>query len=173
MAGQTQYIDGANRVTPAVPAAAMKTYSLLAPIETHRRPASCEDADCQHWREGWATGLDETDPDQQGNATYIRGMAGRRFTEHKGSRVPSIDGAGQTTLVIDDAGPLTVFLFEPGQKCFRTHSISLEREPLYVVRGGDHRGNPTGERRVHANGEDWVDDLATNLDANRQLRENG
>jgi hypothetical protein len=28
-----------------------------------------------------------------------------------------------------------------------------------VVRGGDWRGNPTGYRRQHVNGEDWRDDF--------------
>jgi hypothetical protein len=173
MAGQTEYIDGVNRIVPSVPAAVMKTYSLVAPSETHRRPASCQDVDCQQWREGWVTALDESDPDQRDGANYIRLMVTRRFTEHRATRVPSIDGAGESTVVIDDTGPLTAFQFEAGQKCFGAHSMSLEREPLYVVRGGDFRGNPTGEWREHANGEDWVDDLATNLDANRTLRDNG
>lgn len=170
MAGSTQYIDGANRIIPAAPAAVMKTYSLIAPEDTHRRPASCEDVDCQHWREGWASVFDETDPDQQSSAEYVRRMSDRKFVEARGARVPHLDGG--TSLVVGE-GPLTVFQFDAGQKCFRTHTMSLEREPLYVVRGGDHRGNPTGEYRQHANGEDWVDDLATNLDANRALRENG
>jgi hypothetical protein len=35
----------------------------------------------------------------------------------------------------------------------------VEREPIYVVRNGDWRGNATGMRRVHADGRDWVDDF--------------
>jgi hypothetical protein len=28
------------------------------------------------------------------------------------------------------------------------------------VRDGDFRGNPTGRRRMHASGADWVEDFA-------------
>ena len=60
----------------------------------------------------------------------------------------------------------TVFVFDAGQPCFQAgqHRAPLEREPLYVVRGGDSRGNPTRFRRVHASADSWVDDFATNQD---------
>jgi hypothetical protein len=42
----------------------------------------------------------------------------------------------------------------------------LDRAPLYVVRDGDHRGNPRGTRdRLHQNPGNWVDDFATHQQA--------
>ncbi|ACU71749.1 hypothetical protein Caci_2840 [Catenulispora acidiphila DSM 44928] len=36
----------------------------------------------------------------------------------------------------------------------------MEREPLYLVRGGDWRGNPTGQLPLkHSGPESWVDDF--------------
>lgn len=174
MGGQTQYIDGANRVVPRVAAAVMTTYSLKAPLATHYRRASCVEVECPDYVNGWASGFNEAEPDEMAAAEYVRTKSGRRFTTHRGHRVDSLDGAGQKLLVIDDVGPLTIFAFEPGQVCFRaaSHHLSLEREPFYVVRGGLPYA-PHGSARQHADAEDWIDDLATNLDANRQLRENG
>ena len=60
---------------------------------------------------------------------------------------------------------LTVFTFEPGQDCFAQHRVPLERDPLFLVRGGDWRGNPTGLQPYrHHRGEDWVDDFADHQD---------
>ena len=56
---------------------------------------------------------------------------------------------------------LTEFTFEAGQTCFVEHRVPLEREPLYVVRDGDWRGNPRGTApRIHTRPDDWVDDFA-------------
>ncbi len=105
-----------------VPAAAVKTYQLLAPLHLH----------------GWATTVAAGSDDE----ALIR-RAGRHFT------VEPVEGG------------FLRFLFPPGQACFKAtmHRLPLEREPLYVVRGGDWRGNPTGYRRQHANGQDWVEDF--------------
>jgi hypothetical protein len=58
---------------------------------------------------------------------------------------------------------MVVFTFPAGQQCFTEHRVPLEREPLYVVRGGDHRGNPREERRVHPRGSLWVEDMQERL----------
>ena len=82
-------------------------------------------------------------------AYYIRHGSGRKFTEQ---RLPT---------------GVTAFSFEAGQRCFRAadHKLRLEEKPeIFIARGGDWRGNPTGERRVHANGADWQEDFAINQD---------
>ena len=57
-----------------------------------------------------------------------------------------------------------VYTFAPGTPCFRASQHRSTVRPdvpqLFVVRGGDWRGNPTGERRVHQRPEDWVEDFA-------------
>jgi hypothetical protein len=132
-----------SRVEPALDADAMKTYGLVAPLATHWRPATCEEVDCPTMAAGWRTAVDEAEELGQRQAHYIRHQAGRRYVEHR-------------------EGALTVFIFEAGQPCFAAHQAPLEREPIYLVRGGDWRGNPRGTpARVHTRPADWVDDFAT------------
>jgi hypothetical protein len=35
---------------------------------------------------------------------------------------------------------------------------------MYLVRGGDLRGNPTGASRIHTRAEDWLEDLHEHTD---------
>lgn len=131
-----------NRIQPALPAAAMKTYALVAPLASHWRPARCEEVDCANQAAGWRTVIDEATELGQAQAYYVRAQSGRRFVETR------------------EAG-LTVFTFEPGQRCFAAHQAPLEREPTYLVKGGDWRGNPRGTPlRQHARPQDWVEDFA-------------
>lgn len=145
-----------NRITPALPAAAYKTYTLSAPLSTHWRPGTCEEADCQAYRNGWITRVDETTELGQKQAYHIRKMAGRRFREQR-----------------EPAG-LTAFVFEAGQACFTQHQVPLERDVRYLVQGGDWRGNPqqTGTR-VHKRGEDWLNDFAEHQDKLKTTLERG
>lgn len=132
------------RIEPKLPPEAMKTYAIVAPKDTHWRDATCAEVECGAWRAGWVTTVDTATPLGAKQANYIRLHSGRHFTpeEAHGSSVVK-------------------FWFPPGQTCFQPHRIRLEREEIYLVRGGDHRGNPRGEAgRRHARAVDWVDDFA-------------
>jgi hypothetical protein len=135
-----------NRITPVGPVHAYKTYEIVSPISTHYRDGTCDEAGCLAQQHGWKTTVDEATELGQRQAHYIRTQAGRRFLEER------------------TAAGLTDFTFEPGQRCFATHKVPLERPELYVVRGGDWRGNPTGEVRRHSGADSWVDDFATHQD---------
>lgn len=130
------------RIDPQLPVEAVKTYSVSAPIATHYRPASCAEVECPNMQHGWRTKIDPSTDLGAAQIRYIEQESGRRYTVE-----PDPDG-------------LLVYTFAAGQKCFAQHQISLEREPLYVVRGGDWRGNPRGEQTRHTNADDWVDDFA-------------
>ncbi len=94
---------------------------------------------------GWTTLIDERTELGMGQAYYIRKQSGRRFREMR-----QADGR-------------TEFLFEPGQRCFKSHEhrIRIERPEIYVVRDGDARGNPRGTAaRRHASAADWQEDFA-------------
>lgn len=143
------------RIPPALDVGAYKTYSITSP---HDRTvvSSCEQVGCAAWQRGWQSTIDEsTDcagatgfvcawlkagatPCGTCQARYIRYGSRRTFREQR-------TGTG-----------LTVFMFEPGQRCFENHQT---RPELYVVRDGDWRGNPTGRKRVHANAADWTEDF--------------
>lgn len=131
------------RITPAVGAHAYKTYEIRAPLSTHWRPASCAEAGCEQHERGWRSVIDESTELGQRQAHYIRRESGRRFTEEQ-------QGPG-----------VTAFVFEAGQTCFAAskHRVRVGRPELYVVRGGDWRGNPAGLPTVTRSVDDWVDDF--------------
>jgi hypothetical protein len=137
------------RIIPKIGADAYKTYEIAAPLPSHFRPGTCAEVDCEHYLRGWQTAIDESSNLGQAQAYHIRQRAGRAYTEARGEH------------------GLTVFTFPPGQPCFRAgeHRVSLERDPLFLVRGGDWRGNPRGvPTRQHASAEDWRDDFGEHQD---------
>jgi hypothetical protein len=124
------------RIAPAGPASAYKTYKVGAPA-SHYRPATCAEVDCDDYLNGWTMIV------ELGDAKVLHAVrtSGRPFAET----------IGPTAVTFD---------FAPGYAC-RTpsdHRI-LERPEIYVVRGGDWRGNPSGFRRVHTRPDYWVEDF--------------
>lgn len=134
------------RLEPKMPVQAYKTYQIAAPVATHYRRGRCEEVDCSHQAGGWASPIDESTALGQQQAWYIRNQAGRRFVEDR-NQMPGV----------------TLFVFEPGQQCFAEHQVPLDRPALYIVRGGDWRGNPTGDL-VRRRPDEWVDDFAAHQD---------
>jgi hypothetical protein len=143
--GRSAFRRTLNRIAPALPVGAMKTYEIRSPRATHWRKATCAEVACPPYLNGWRTILDETTELGQRLAHTVRKVAGRAYTEHHA------------------APNLTIFTFEAGQRCFAadSHQLPTGRPELYVVRGGDWRGNPRGDVRKHARAADWVDDFAT------------
>jgi hypothetical protein len=135
-----------SRPDPVLSPASYKTYAIIQPEETHFRSATCEEVQCGAYERGWKTRVDETTELGQMQAAFIRVRARRRFHEEH-----NVEG-------------MTDFVFPPGQECFAEHKISLERPPLFLVRGGDWRANPRGERRLHTRADLWVEDFAEHQD---------
>lgn len=128
-----------NRLEPALPPHARKSYTILSPPDTEV-VAACQEVGCVDYRRGWRTVVDETTELGAKQAHYIRRESKRTFVEGK-----------------TDAG-LTVFTFASHQRCFREHRT---RPTQYLVREGDHRGNPRGAAPIkHQSPEDWVEDFA-------------
>jgi hypothetical protein len=144
-----------NRVQPAMPVHAYKTYGIVAPISTHWRPATCAEVDCPAYMHGWQTHVDENSALGQKQAHYIRREAKRSFKESKRQ-----DG-------------LTTFSFPPGQVCFRQHKTRVEREELFVMRTGDHRGSPDGFRRTYDRPDQWADDFSAHQDEIARQQQRG
>lgn len=132
-----------------LPPGVFKTYSLRRPPGGEFwRKATCEEIDCAAWRDGWVTRVPVGSPQAQ----YIDAKQhGRRYRE---------------TTALDRT--VREFVFAPGQMCFGAagHRVMIEREPLYIVRNGDHRQQLPGGRQ-HFRGEDWRDDMAEHLDGIR------
>lgn len=129
------------RPTPLMDAAAYKTYALVSPLSSHFRPATCAEVACREYLNGWRVHIEALAPDLREAAA----KSGRRYT-------------------IDAVAPgHTYLVFAAGQPCFRAsqHRKRIDREPLYVVRDGDHRGNPRGTKaRLHQRPADWQEDFA-------------
>lgn len=130
------------RPEPKMGPDAYKTYSVVSPLSTHFRPATCAEIGCPHYLSGWRVRVEGLTPQD----IHAAKTSGRKWVEQ---RVAD----GETWLV-----------FEAGQPCFRAseHRTRMDRPPLYVVRDGDHRGNPRGTKtRVHHSPDNWLEDFAT------------
>lgn len=119
---------------------AFKTYQVFQPEKTHTRAATCAEVECPRAANGWRTVLDTSTVQGREQAGWIRMKSGRAFT-------------------YVEAGPVVTFTFAAGQRCFGKHRVSLQREPILRVAGGDWRGNPRGEPVRVLKPRDWVDDF--------------
>lgn len=143
------------RIPTAAPVQAYRTWSLVRPAgREFFRDATCEEVACLRQRNGWRTVLDLTTRQGLKTAEWITRSSGRRFTK-------------------EQAGQVVTFTFERGQCCFEKHQLARERDPIFIVRDGDHRGNPTGRRRVHTRGADWRNDMQENLSRVAEDRQRG
>lgn len=136
------------RIDPLMPPQAYKTYVMRRPLATHWSAASCEDVDCPQFLNGWKTIVDEATPLGAKQAAYIRSDKTR---EHKEVRTP--DG-------------LTEFYFPAGNACFKRseHKALNGRPSVYLVKGGDHRGNPLGTKTHVLTADQWRDDFGEHQD---------
>lgn len=136
-----------NRVEPLLGAHQMKTHAMLAPLATHWRKGTCEEAECQPYLQGWGTpasAFNEEDVQRLKRMGYRWGV------------VQITDGQDH-------------FWFEAGQQCFRSHAephmVQNGRPGLFIVRDGDHRGNPRKtEPVIFSSPDSWADSLNTNLE---------
>ncbi|MCX4778172.1 hypothetical protein [Streptomyces sp. NBC_01264] len=140
-----------NRIPPLHAVQAYQTYSIVQISDVLVR-AACRQVGCTAWLSGWESTVDEGTPLGRQQAAYIRTQSGRTFRE------------------LRNAGGLTVFRFDSGQRCFAEHKTNPE---AYAVRDGDWRGNPTGRVRQHQRPADWVEDMSETLATVAQDRKRG
>lgn len=145
-----------NRIQPLGPSEAYVTYSISMRPDTDRK-FTCQEVGCDYWRNGWDSPIDERTEEGRTWAFMIRhpeafGESRRDFKELRRE-----DG-------------VTVFRFDPYQRCFRDHDTIPD---LFIVRDGDWRDNPMRRGRVHVNGYDWAEDFALHEDALSDLRQKG
>lgn len=133
------------RIPPGLPAALRKTYRWVRPLATHFRAASCEESGCRAFVEGWRMVIDDRCDPGMGQAYFIRRESGRLFKEER------------------QADGLVEFSFPAGQPCFQAskHRLPIEDRPgLFLLDGGDWRGNPLGVKRINfSTPEAWRDDF--------------
>lgn len=145
-----------NRINSRMPANAMQTFQVTAPISTHTRVATCEEVECAQYARGWKMRIDLNTELGQKQAWYIKNHAGRSY-----KKVGAQDG-------------LVDLEFAPNQPCFAEHRVRIDRPEIYRVKGGDYRGNPLRTpTRVHKKPEFWVEEFAINQDRLKTQMERG
>lgn len=143
-------------ITPKMGAESYKTYSILAPLSTHFRQATCEEVGCNKLELGFKVVVDEKTDLGKRQAAYIRQDRTRNAQE---SQLPT---------------GLTEFLYLAGNKCFAEHRTRLERPEVYIVRDGDRRGNPRQtEARRHASAANWQEDFSEHQSKLNEAQERG
>ena len=144
------------RIEPRLPARAMQTFQVVAPKETHTRPASCEEVECAQYERGWRMKIDLQTELGQKQAYYIKHQSGRKYK------------------VIGQQDGLVTLEFAANQPCFGEHRVSLQRPEIYRVKGGDFRGNPLRTPvRTHKKAEYWVEEFSEHQDRLNTQMERG
>lgn len=145
-----------NRLPPALPSKAMKTFQVVAPVSTHTRIATCEEVECAQYARGWRMKIDLETRLGQDQAHYIKYTSGRSYK------------------VVGRADGLVELEFKAGQPCFQEHRVRTDRPEVYRVKGGDYRGNPLRTpTRVHTKPELWLEEFQENQDRLKTQIERG
>lgn len=139
-----------NRLTSQAGPEYFKTYTWTAPLSTHWRRGTCEEVDCADFRLGFVMTVDFSNELGRRQLYYL--------TKEDKDRHH----------ILQRTGPYEVkLIYPPGNQCMKraSHRVPLEREPYYLVCGGDWRGNPRQVRTVkHVRAEDWIDDFGIHQD---------
>ena len=142
-----------NRIPPQGRVQDYKTYQIVSPVSTHRRPATCAEVECPNYLKGWKLRIEGLPPEM----VHAARTTGRKFTE------------------LDVTENEHWLVFEAGQPCFRAaeHTTLLDKQEIYIARDGDFRGNPTGNVRKHTRPEFWLEDMQENLGRLHALHDRG
>lgn len=144
-----------NRIKPNLEPQEYRTFSARAPLATHWRKATCAEAECASYLNGWVTRIDLGTQLGQRQYHFITHDKERSYNEQQ----------------IDER--FVEFTFPPGNRCFgKQHTISLERPNLYVVQDGDWRRYVSPEKR-HTRAEFWIEEMQEHLDGWRTVQQRG
>lgn len=145
-----------NRPENRLDARHYQTFQIKAPLDTHWEKVPCDATNCKAAESGWKMVIDlNTDLGVQ-QARYIKHQSGRRYE------------------IADQRDGMVTLIFPGGQPCFAVHRRRIDREEVYAVKGGDHRGNPLKTvTRVHKKPEFWVEEFAENQDRIAEIQKRG
>lgn len=133
------------RIAPKMDPRAYRSFEVHAPLATHYRNASCREMECQHYLSGWVSRFDTATGEGRRWAVAVK-RSGRRYQYR-------------------EEGTVVTFYFGPGQSCFQApHKVETGKPEIYVVRDGDWRGNPTGNKVRVGRPLEFVERMAENLD---------
>lgn len=126
-----------------------QSFTRAMPLSSHWRRVSCEFYECDAWLNGFVLTID--------TSTEL-GLKQYDYVTHDKTRSYSMQRINLTEFK---------FIYPPGTPGFagvdHDHFFPVGREPLWVVTGGDWRGNPRQlRRREHTRPEHWVEEFAEN-----------
>ena len=132
-----------------------ETFALLRNRNKHFREATCEEARCEAFLNGFVLSIDTSTPMGQKRWHYVTHDKSRSYTYQR-------------------VGPtLYKFVYGPGNDGFaHKHLLPTSMPPKAVVMPGDWRMQ-TGEARVHTRLEDWVDQNMEHKDRIATIRQRG
>src|SRR3989304_10576389 len=104
------------RIAPAVGPQHYTSFGVVAPVQTHFRKATCEEAKCPAFLGGLRVRIDASRDPGIGQAHYLRNDRGRRGREER------------------DENGMVVFTYPPGTPCLRAaeHRVRNDRPELYL-----------------------------------------
>jgi len=133
-----------------------QTFQIVAPRDTHSKPATCEEVECPNYARGWKTKVDLATEMGRRQASYIKHSSGRKYR------------------IEDQRDGLVTLVFEANQPCFQEHRVRIARPEIFRVKGGDGRGNPLRvPTRTHKRPEFWVEEFAENQERLKNAIEKG
>lgn len=127
-----------------------QSYTASMPLSSHWRRALCEEVDCSDFLSGFVFTCDISN--ELGVKQY------QYLAKQDKDRSPSIQRVSEH---------IFKFVYKPGTPCMKRgdHRLPIGKEPIFLVRGGDWRGNPRQiATRRHTSAEFWVEDFAQNQD---------
>jgi hypothetical protein len=132
-----------------------RDYLIRMPKDTTVKVV-CEQIRCEKWLYGWDVFANERAPLGRDRAAYFRSGASRRtFRELRTTVAEALSAGvvlpGEIDAATDPLVPVSVFRFEPHQRCFDEHRT---RPARWLVRGV----------REHADMSGWLDDLDEHVD---------
>jgi hypothetical protein len=144
---------------PKMPVQSYQTWSVKSRPDK-RVKTVCEKVGCPQWRSGWDSTIDErTSCGAAGTGRLCAWAAAKKlpcgtcqayFIRHQSRR---------TFREMRRADGVTVFRFDPYQRCFADHQTMPEK---YLVRGGDYRAT-VGTVRVHQRASEWVEHVQEHM----------
>ena len=125
-------------------------------------PMSCREAHCEQYEKGWISTMNPADPDHAILIDWLRRrQSGREFREYPSEEALAYLPPCNENIILPPG--LIVFLFEPGQQCFREHE---DREVVF-----SH--TKRGQRRIHAAPRDFNEHFNEEAYSVQRARERG
>lgn len=138
-----------NRIHPRLGPEFYQSYTMSMPLSTHWRKVTCEQYECDDYKYGFVLDVDTSTELGQKQFHYVTHDKSRRYSMQR----PGLNSFK--------------FVYPPGNAGFagpqHDHYLPIGREPIFLVKGGDWRGNPRGTpTRVHTEVGHWIEDCALN-----------